>query len=382
VSVSGCGSSDDTPTTAPVTQISHPTPMNLYAVDETADNPARLFVLVTAVGAQSVRMPLAFDTGSAGITLNALAIFPSSIVTSAGFIFDGGEIALTYNGITITQLNGSRTYGGAGGRSEIGNLGFATVTFGDAAGEFTTQIMPVFLYYAIQSNTDPPVPLSAQTQDGWFGVNDAPNSIALGGPTANAPECSESVPGSCWVASVLKYLQYGPGIDAGFVLNPLHVQRCDITTAGDCAASAALSVGLDSSSGSGFTLTNLPCPPVGYSGPPEINGYRVCQEYIPGTKVSIMGSPNETLTTPVIFDTGTPNFVLNIPSGSPVPSSVTSFELTTPSGFGYSATAGADLYGVRVQPASATTAGSVIGLGYFETNSLLINFATGIQGWK
>ena len=67
---------------------------------------------MTAVGSNSVRMPLAFDTGSAGITLNARAIFPNSMVNSSGFIFAGGGSSLSYNGIIVTALKGTRSYGG------------------------------------------------------------------------------------------------------------------------------------------------------------------------------------------------------------------------------------------------------------------------------
>jgi hypothetical protein len=365
----------------PVTSLSAPVPMNLYPVDGTSSNPARLFIFVTAVGSNTVKMPLAFDTGSAGITLNALPIFPSSMVGSSGFIFAGGESSISYNGITVTQLQGTRSYGGPSGHTEIGNLGFATLTFGDAKGLMTTQMMPVFLYYAIQSNANPPQPVPAETQDGWFGVNDAPNLIKLSSGTSNAPACTQTVTGSCWVGSVFKYLQFAAGVDAGFTVSPLKVQTCDISS-GNCVPSGALTVGLDSSSASGFTLTGLPCPPSGYTGPSQINGYPVCQEYVPGTAITMSGSSTETFTTPVLFDTGTPYFVLNVPAAAMLPASISSFQTTTPGGFVYTAEAGTDLFAVHVQQASGTTSGSVMGLGYFQTNSLLTDFTTGLQGWK
>lgn len=382
ISACGSGSGSTTGPTAPSTTVPAPVPMNLYPVDVAANNPARLFIFVTAVGSQAVSLPLAFDTGSAGITLNALAIFPSSIVSSGGFHFGAGESSISYNGITVTQLQGTRSYGGATGRSEIGNLGFATITFGDSSGSLTTRTMPVFLYYAIESNANPPEPLAAETQDGWFGVDDAPNLIKLSGSTSNAPECTQSTTTSCWVASVFKYLDYASGVDAGFLVSPSQVQACDITSPGNCMPASVLTVGLDSNSSEGFNLSPLPCPPAGYTGPSMINGYSVCQEYIPNTTIAVSGSMDETFATPVLFDSGTPDFVLNVPNGDAAPSSVASFQVTTASGFVYSATTGTDLYGIRIQQSSATTSGSIMGLAYFETNSLLINFTTGMQGWK
>jgi hypothetical protein len=377
-SLFGCNSSRDG-FPLPITTVSAPVAMNLYPVDGTASNPARLFIFVTAVGSHAVRMPLAFDTGSSGITLNALTIFPNTIVTSNGFNFGGGESLISYNGITVTPMQGTRTYGGSTGRTEIGNLGFATVTFGDTRSLLTTQTMPVFLYYAIQSNQVPPQTLTAETQDGWFGVNGAPDLTKLGGSTSNAPECTQSATGNCWVASVFDYLKYASGIDAGFSLGPLQLQTCDITSAGNCTPSPALTVGLSSSSAGGFTTEMLPCPPLNYTGPSTINGVSVCQAYVSGTTVSVTGSTDEAFSQSVIFDTGTPYFALNIPSDKPVPTTVDSFGLTTPSGFMYTASNGSDVSAVHVQQSSS---GSVIGLGYFETNSLLIDLTKGIQGWK
>ena len=62
------------------------------------------------------------------------------------------------------------------GRSQTGNIGYATITFGNADGQLTTQVMPVFLYYLITDNaTGNPEPVPIQR--GWFGVNSGPGLI-------------------------------------------------------------------------------------------------------------------------------------------------------------------------------------------------------------
>jgi hypothetical protein len=83
-------------------------------------------------------------------------------------------------------------------------------------------------------------------------------------------------------------------------------------------------------------------------------------------------------------NTGTPDFVFNVSSGVNFPSVMPpgSSQVTTPNGFVYSALAGGGVFAVNVAQATATTAASVIGLGYFATNSLLVNFTSGVQGWK
>ena len=64
------------------------------------------------------------------------------------------------------------------------------------------------------------------------------------------------------------------------------------------------------------------------------------------------------------------------PGGANSPSVMppgSSFQMTTPNGFVYSAVAGAGVFAVNVAQATARTAGSVIGFGYFATNSLLVD---------
>jgi hypothetical protein len=144
-------------------------------------------------------------------------------------------------------------------------------------------------------------------------------------------------------------------------------------------------VGLTKALESGFSIASLPCPPLGYTGPSDINGYPVCQEYVPDTTIMADGSPGGSYTSSVIFDTGTAYFIFNVPTGSSFPSSIaagTAFQVATPSGFVYSAPVGTDLFAVNIGQGNATTAGSVVGLGYFKTNSLIIDFANELQGWK
>jgi hypothetical protein len=123
------GNSAPSPPPAPITTIDEPTTVDLYP-NESSVNPARLTVMVTAVGFVPVSMPIGFDTGSAGITLYAPSIFPASMLGADGFIFPSGETQMSYQGVTVTNQQGTRTYGSVlETRSENGNLGFATVTF-------------------------------------------------------------------------------------------------------------------------------------------------------------------------------------------------------------------------------------------------------------
>ena len=97
------GSSDSAPAVNLVSGvIEAPIVINLYP-NQSAIAPPRLAVMATSVGSVPVSMPLIFDPGSAGGTLYAPGIFPSSLVTAAGFVFPSGQTSITYNGITVTN---------------------------------------------------------------------------------------------------------------------------------------------------------------------------------------------------------------------------------------------------------------------------------------
>lgn len=359
--------------------------LDLYPVS--AASGSRLYVMVTSVGSTAVNMPLIFDTGSAGITLYAPTIFPSSVVSSSGFTFPAGETSISYGGITVTSRQGTRAYGGANGTTQVGNIGYATVTFGDSNGVLTTSTMPVFLYYSI-IHTATGQPVTVVAQQGIFGVNSGTGVITVAGstePPAGYPACSQPSSGTCRVVSVLKYVQYAQGIHAGFLVNPAALQPCDITTAGSCAPQPMLTVGLTPTLEAGFSTVNLTCPPPAntYVGPSAMDGYPVCLAAVPETTLAVSGLTSGTLTGEVIFDSGTPFMTVSAPAGVNFPASIpdgADVLVTTPSGFTYSYTSAPGVTNTVVEANSS--AASIVGVAYFTTNSLFVDFATSTEGWK
>jgi hypothetical protein len=360
--------------------IQAPTAIKLYPVGYTV-NP-RIFVMVTP-GTAPVSLPLAFDTGSSGITLNALSVFPPSMVTATGFIFPARESSITYNGIIVTNQQGSRVYGGLAGRTKIGNIGFARITFGDTAAQLTTDVMPILFYYSVME-TATQMPAATQPQQGWFGVNSAPGAIEVAksvAPSTGFPACSQETTGTCRVVSVLKYLDYSSGVDAGFSLSPATLKQCDVTSAGSCIPQSLLTVGLTGAMEAGFSTITLPCPPPEYLGPDSIQGYSVCQSNIPGSTATIAGSVSASLNESPLFDTGNPANALAQASGalsSPVPPN-TLITLTTPSGFVYSyVTAASGITETGIGPTISTG----VGINFFTEHSFFIDFVGNTEGWK
>jgi hypothetical protein len=307
------------------------------------------------------------------------------MVGASGFVFPAGKTSLSYNGITVTNVQATRSYGTVNQTVEHGNLGFAALAFGDSTGSITTETMPVFLFYSVDYATGhgyaPPV------WQGWFGVATTDGSIDVADsvePSGGYEACTPQSAETCYVVSALKYVDYATPVQAGFVLSPTRsFPTCDITTAGDCPAQGILTVGIDSTVSAGFSTSPLTCPPNGYVGPAQIAGYPVCQKTIDNVTIAASGESVGSYTSGAIFDTGTAYVYLSTPAGSSFPSSVlvdSTIRVTMPSGFEYSYVAGQGTASTIV--AAGADGNSIIGVQYFTTNFYLLNFTSSEVGWK
>jgi hypothetical protein len=379
---SGSGLGSHAAQTGPIATISQPQVMNLYP-NRSSTSAARLTLIVTSVGTAAVSMPVIFDTGSAGITLYAPDIFPATMVGASGFQFPAGQTQMTWQGIIVTSQAGTRTYGiPSNSRTQNGNIGFATVTFGDSTGQVVTQTMPVFLYYSVTDvQTGANIPVAAQR--GIFGVATTAGTIVIPDstePPDGYPACAETTTGTCHVVSPLKYITYGAGVDAGLLLSPATIDTCDISTAGSCPPQPVLTLGLNAALEADFTPYPLVCPPVTYIGAASIAGYPVCDKTVAGTLVSADGV---VVSGTALFDSGTPEMIIPTPVGSAFPDPVaagTSVNVMLPNGYAYDYQVDGNYDAVLVEP--DTTAVTVIGIGYFTTNALFIDYTSSTEGWK
>src|ERR1700743_860011 len=113
-----------------------------------ADSGRRVFIPITKVGTQTVNYLSVFDTGSAGMTIDAHDIIPASMITNSGFNFTGESVIV--NGITITSQQSVISFGNNTGLTkEYGNLAYASITIGDQNGNTSAKRVPIFLYYKV-----------------------------------------------------------------------------------------------------------------------------------------------------------------------------------------------------------------------------------------
>ncbi|MDR5835189.1 hypothetical protein [Caballeronia sp. LZ034LL] len=347
---------------------------------------SRLIIPVVALGSETLPTPspLILDTGSAGMAINAQDVFPADMVSTNGFVFPPGQSMLTYHGIIVTNVQAKKVYGD-GSHAEYGNIGFATVRFG-GQGELTTNLMPVlFSYKMVDSNGQ----LLQQPEHGIFGINSAAGAVLAAGAKSSGSLniCSpQSITANgCDFVSVLRYLNYAPGVNAGFSLgNTTLDPNCLITASmTGCTLQSALTVGLSAADEQAYSSTPLTCPDPGFTG--SDHGVTACDPDIFGGTISDSGS-GESFAAEIILDSGTPTMKLSVPPTATFPQSLAGGSTETftlpgsPLTFSYQANV--DLPSITAFGDYAKLPRTIIGIGFFTDHQMFIDLSSNQEGWK
>lgn len=315
--------------------------------------------------------------------------------TGCGFTFPPGQHSITFNNVTVTDVQATRCYGGASGHAQTGNIGYATVTFGDAAGVLTTSSMPILFYYKITANAANPsqcddsgAVVNVPPQQGWFGVNTQTDGVVVDGilATTSSPPCTNGVAATCVVASVFDYLQFANGMDAGFLLTHRTLQTCAIN-AGTCAPAPMLTLGLTPTQTAGLGAIILSC-----SSAPTIDGFPNCSANIANSGITVSANDGSSATysgASVLFDSGTPNMILAPPNGVTLPTATGADVLeanekvliSLANGFEFSYSAMSN--GVDETVVNTTGTGrNVVGIDFFQNHDFYIDYTVSTEGWQ
>ena len=366
------------------TAFSTPTTLGVIPVGPSSSG-YRVLLPISMVGDSNVVLSAVLDTGSGGTVLNALDIFPPSMVSASGFIFPAGQTSMTYEGITVTNVGAVRTYGGQSTEMTMdsGNIGFAQLTF-ESGASIATKAVPILFVYQTNVNG---VAKGSTSLSNLVGVNataspfTVPNSVLPAG--SSPPYCSPSTTTTCLVASPFRYFTFTATASEGFVLNKVTLNNCSSTPVGSCPVQNALVLGLNSDLTSGFNTTQL----TGCTTPnsPDLQDEMVCSQVVQGVTVASGGA---SFSGPAIFDSGEPDIRLSVPQGSNFPvtpstlASGTIVSVTTPSGFAYQFSTGTGYLTTGVVQADDNSDFSNLGIEFFTQNSFLLNYANGVEGWK
>ncbi|HEX7910785.1 MAG TPA: hypothetical protein VF534_22200 [Paraburkholderia sp.] len=385
------------------TVISSPTAIGIYPVATASDGYSHAYVPVTMVGNSKVSIDAVLDTGSSGVVLNALDLFPSSVVTADGFvglnppIFPAPLQTITYNGITVTNIVLETTLNDEGAGFNvgwfgavtnppaifaIGNLGFAQVSFG-SAGQITTSVIPILLVYqvSVQGVVASPDTVTSNI----FGVN--PSLTAMyqhGSHIVSVAVCNNApiASSACGLLSPLRSLTYASTVDPGYVLQPFTLQNCTPGTSGSCSAVPSLQVGVTPAVTAGFTAVALSCSqlPPGASAP----SVKICSQVVSPSTVAFAGG--STSTASVIVNTGNSGMMMGTVNLTGFPATIsagTPISVTMGPAFNYSFTAGTGNFATTLTP-QLLAGGELtdIGIGFFATHAMFVDYQAGTEGWK
>ena len=315
------------------------------------DTGKRVFIPVTRIGNQSVNYFSVFDTGSAGMTIDAHGIVPDAMITSSGIQFTGDSTVV--NGITIIAGQYTMSYGNKTGMTkEYGYLAYSPLTIGDANGSTSAKRVPIFLYYKVVDVT------SGRT----ITTNHSLDIFGVGPGTSYA---------NSLIASPLIYFNSDPSLINGFKLAMLPINQFSST---GTYVAGLLKIGLTSAD---ITSNGFIMHPLTYS---NIGGY---SPNIPST-VTYSG---QSLNTNVLFDTGTPlistienKLAVNSTGLLPVSTQVT---ITTNMGFTYTYTTTTTANLTQVENPNVTgDSRTIFGIDFFTNNEYLTDYANHQIGLK
>lgn len=306
-----------------------------------------LYVRVLALGDHAVDVPLLFDTGSAGVTIACETVLPTQYCSPEGIKIKKN---LELDGLTVTTRRIVSQYGTY---DEYGNLAFARIRFGSEAHSATTaETVPMLIRYKkVRRATGESVggPLWPK---GIFGVSPV-------GKQANG-----------LLRSPVQAMAVPPGWHRGYRLSPIGAAwRACTNEQRDCPEVAALYIGVDDAARKSFALAKL--------------GKVKSEHYAPFVEACVAWL-DQKICRPAIYDTGNSTIMIagKAPSGSgPSLPIGTDVSVTGPDGDAWRFAA---QYQPEVEFAPHMDT-HLIGIRYFETNSLLVDLDTqeiGIRlGW-
>jgi hypothetical protein len=333
-------------------ELSSPGKIGLYQTTIRDHN--RLLIAVSKVGTANVNYKLIFDTGSAGMVLDARGILPASMIANTGFVFDGDSIQI--GGITITKYTATIKYGtSASSKVEVyGNLAYACVTIGDYDGNIVVKRLPFLLYYKSVNGE---------------GVEYEPHAFDVMGVS---PEKTLKFANNSSITSPFSYYDPGNGLLRGFKIAKLGVPR--FSKYGYFSPNA-ISIGISAEDieGSGFTITQLL-----YS---EKYGY---DPYLPSKVIY----NNKLVYTNVLFDSGTVpySYIEDNTAAQDLtllpPDSQISIILASGYQYSYTTSTNNNLTMVQNFTSSSSAPVSIIGLDFFFNNEYLIDYTHHRLGFK
>jgi hypothetical protein len=303
-----------------------------------------LYVRLLSLGEHRIDVPLLFDTGSVGITVECNAVLPARYCSPEGVRIDA---PLELDGLTVTTKKSVAQYGTY---DEYGNIAYARVGFGARSRMVTTsERIPILIRYKKVRRATGEIVGGPLWPKGIFGV--APVGMTAGG----------------LLPSPMDTIEVPAGQHKGYRLSPIGANwKACSNEAGDCPQVAALYLGIDPEIKLGFALAKLK----------KLRS----KNYFPFVESCIAWN-GEKVCHPTIYDTGNSTIMVagRPPQGTRAP--LPAGTRVAVDGLGASPWRFTVQYEPEVEFAPHMDV-NLIGIRYFETNSLLVDLDTQEVGFR
>ncbi|UVK53527.1 hypothetical protein DBIPINDM_007027 [Mesorhizobium sp. AR02] len=297
-----------------------------------------LYVQVLSLGNHTVNQPILFDTGSSGMTIECQSVLPAEICSDTGIKITHD---LEIDGIRVSTQQAVMNYGTY---DEYGNIAYARVTFGSPKSPVSTDTTIPFLirYKQVRRSTGEIVggPLWPK---GIFGIS----PVGGGGPDR-------------MIKSPLALVSVGPGLDRGYYLSPIGAKwKVCTNEAGNCPQVEALHIGVPQDVKKDFRVQRWKEASSRYNFP---------------TIDACISWGFEPTCRPTLYDTG--NSTIMVPTDASAPySSLSPGTKVLVKADGQEDWNFKTTYNPEVEVIPGLEH-NIVGIRYFEKNSLLLDFET------
>ncbi|MER8704946.1 hypothetical protein NKH49_05100 [Mesorhizobium sp. M1088] len=295
-----------------------------------------LYVKILRLGIRKINQPLLLDTGSSGMTIDCAAVLPVRLCSTKGIKITKN---LELDGITVTTQKAITHYGTY---DEYGNVALARVTFGSSSSPASTEAsIPFLIRYKIVRRSTGEIVGGPLWPKGVFGIS----PVGGGGPNQ-------------MLKSPMDAVNARNGLRKGYYLSPVGTDwRACTNENANCPTVKALHIGIPDSVKSGFKIQKWKTADERYNFP---------------TIGSCILLKEETTCRPTLYDTGNSTIVI---ANNPPKDSGGSMDVGTKVAVKKMLGEWKFVTSYSSELEFSPTIGhSIIGIRYFETNSLLIDF--------
>lgn len=323
------GSANELPAQVPLIKLEYPgRPKNIRM----------LYVKVLSLGNHAVNQPLLLDTGSSGMTIDCKSVLPARMCSDGGINITQDQ---DIDGIKVSTQQAVMNYGTY---DDYGNVAYARVTFGSPTSPVSTDTtIPFLIRYKVVRHNNGEIVGGRLWPKGIFGIS----PVGGGGPDR-------------MIKSPLMLVNVGAGLDRGYYLSPIGANWKVCTNEdGNCPQVEALHIGVPADVKKDFKIQRWKEADRRYNFP---------------TIDACISWGSEPKCRPTLYDTGNSTIMVSADASQPYSSLGAGAKILVKADgqedWSFKTTYNPEVEFIPGLPHN------IVGIRYFEKNSLLLDFET------